>query len=77
MFYETFEDLFENHSYVINDAELKAYSKNWHKPAAAKDLARYDQVDPDYFTYLVIDEFHHAVTDWINEKQENCIRLKG
>lgn len=63
MFYETFEDLFENHSYVINDAELKAYSKNWHKPAVAKDLARYDQVDPDYFTYLVIDEFHHAVTD--------------
>ena len=33
--------------HVINDAELKAYSKNWHKPAVAKDLARYDQVDPD------------------------------
>ena len=47
LFYETFEDLFKNHSYVINDAELKAYSKNWHKPAVAKDLARYDQVDPD------------------------------
>lgn len=38
---------FKNHSYVINDAELKEYSKNWHKPAVAKDLARYDQVDPD------------------------------
>ena len=47
LFYATFEDLFKNHSYVINDAELKAYSKNWHKPAVAKDLARYDQVDPD------------------------------
>lgn len=47
LFYETFEDLFKNHSYVINDAELKEYSKNWHKPAVAKDLARYDQVDPD------------------------------
>ena len=42
-----FEDLFKNHSYVIDDAELKAYSKNWHKPAVAKDLARYDQTDPD------------------------------
>ena len=47
LFYETFEDLLKNHSYVIDDAELKAYSKNWHKPAVAKDLARYDQTDPD------------------------------
>mgnify|MGYP004462448329 FL=1 len=47
LFYETFEDLFKNHSYVIDDAELKAYSKNWHKPAVAKDLARYDQTEPD------------------------------
>ena len=47
LFYETFEDLFKNHSYVIDDAELKAYSKNWHKPAVTKDLARYDQTDPD------------------------------
>ena len=47
LFYETFEDLFKNHSYVIDDAELKAYSKNWHKPAVAKDLARYDKTDPD------------------------------
>lgn len=47
LFYETFIDLFENHSYVIDDAELTRYSKNWHKPALAKDLARYDQEDPD------------------------------
>lgn len=47
LFYETFIDLFENHSYVIDDAELTRYSKNWHKPALAKDLARYDQEAPD------------------------------
>ena len=47
LFYETFLDLFENHSYVIDDEELTRYSKNWHKPALAKDLAKYDQVDPD------------------------------
>lgn len=47
LFYETFIDLFENHSYVIDDVELTRYSKNWHKPALAKDLARYDQEAPD------------------------------
>lgn len=47
LFYETFVDLFENHSYVVDDEELKRYSKNWHKPALAKDLAKYDQVDTD------------------------------
>ena len=42
LFYETFVDLFEHHSIIIDDAELKRYSKNWHKPAVAKDLAKYD-----------------------------------
>ncbi|MBQ8305056.1 MAG: DEAD/DEAH box helicase family protein [Blautia sp.] len=50
-FSRTFEDLFENHSIRIDDAELKKYSKNWHRPAAAKDLDRYDESeegqDPD------------------------------
>lgn len=41
-FYHTFEDLFENHSIVIDDEELKRYSKNWHRPAVSKDLDRYD-----------------------------------
>lgn len=45
LFYETFLDLFERHSIVIDDAELAAYSRNWHKPAVAKDLARYDELD--------------------------------
>lgn len=42
-FYKTFEDLFENHSIVVDDEELKRYSKLWHRPAAFKDLDRYDQ----------------------------------
>ena len=42
IFQGTFNDLFENHSIVIDDKELKRYSKNWHKPAVSKDLARYD-----------------------------------
>lgn len=41
-FYETFEDLFQNHSIAIDDEELRKYSKNWHKPAVSKDLERYD-----------------------------------
>lgn len=45
LFYETFLDLFERHSIVIDDAELAAYSRNWHKPAVAKDMARYDELE--------------------------------
>ena len=45
---ETFEDLFQNHSIFIDDKELKRYSKDWHKPAVAKDLARYEEAEnPD------------------------------
>ena len=44
-FYQTFVDLFENHSIRIDDEELARYSKNWHKPAVTKDLARYDAVE--------------------------------
>lgn len=44
-FYHTFEDLFENHSIVIDDEELKRYSKNWHRPAVSKDLDKYDVLE--------------------------------
>ncbi|WP_028235726.1 DEAD/DEAH box helicase family protein [Pseudobutyrivibrio sp. MD2005] len=42
-FCDTFEDLYQNHSIEITDDVLREYSKNWHKPAAAKDLERYDE----------------------------------
>ena len=42
-FYQTFEDLFENHSIVGDNEVLKTYSQSWHRPAAFKDLDRYDQ----------------------------------
>ena len=41
-FYQAFEELFEHHSIIIDDEELKRYSQNWHRPAVAKDLERYD-----------------------------------
>lgn len=41
-FFRTFEDLFVNHSIIIDDKELKRYSQNWHRPAVAKDFDRYD-----------------------------------
>ena len=44
-FYNTFLDLFENHSVVIDADELKRYSKDWHRPAVSKDLDRYDLQD--------------------------------
>lgn len=46
-FYETFENLYQNHSIVIDDEELRKYSKNWHKPAVSKDLERYDAESED------------------------------
>lgn len=47
LFYDTFIDLFENHSIVIDDEELKRYSDNWHKPAVSKDLEKYDMLKDD------------------------------
>ena len=47
LFYDTFADLFNNHSFVIDDNELAIYSKNWHKPAVSKDLAKYDDAEED------------------------------
>ncbi len=47
LFYDTFVDLFKNHSIVIDDKELASYSKNWHKPAVSKDLAKYDNLEDD------------------------------
>ena len=41
-FYHAFEDLFEHHSIIIDDEELKRYSQTWHRPAVAKDLERYE-----------------------------------
>lgn len=52
-FKNTFEDLFENHSIVLNDEELKQYAKSWHKPGAAKDLEIYDKFDETPETNVV------------------------
>ncbi len=43
-FFNTFEDLFYNHSLKIDDDVLKAYAKSWHKPAVEKDLERYENL---------------------------------
>ncbi len=34
----TFEELFYNHSIVINDEVLKQYSKEWKKPAVTRRI---------------------------------------
>lgn len=44
-FYETFEDLFYNHSVIINDEELKCYAKNWKRPSIERDLEKYDEAE--------------------------------
>ena len=47
-FFRTFEDLFEHHSIIIDDEELKRYSKNWRRPLVAKDLAKYELTEQEY-----------------------------
>lgn len=54
LFYDTFVDLFENHSIVIDDEELSRYSKNWHKPAVSKDLAKYDNLEDNADTKVEV-----------------------
>ena len=44
-FYETFEDLFYNHSVIINDEELKCYAKNWKRPSIERDMEKYDEAE--------------------------------
>ena len=41
-FYDTFENLFEHHSILIDDKVLHDYSKHWHQPSVQKDLDRYE-----------------------------------
>ncbi len=54
LFFDTFEDLFFHHSIIIDKEELRRYSKNWHKPAVSKDLARYDHVEEDIDTKIEV-----------------------
>ncbi len=54
LFYDTFVDLFENHSIVIDDEELARYSKNWHRPAVSKDLTKYDNLEEDTDTKVEV-----------------------
>ncbi len=42
-FYQTFNDLFVNHSVVIDDKLLKTYANNWCKPSVYKHLETYDK----------------------------------
>lgn len=47
LFYETFENLFYHHSILVDDEELKRYSRSWKRPAVAKDLEKYDEAEED------------------------------
>lgn len=52
LFYDTFEDLLFNHSIIIDDGELRRYSKNWHKPALYRDINRYDSHEEEIETRI-------------------------
>lgn len=50
LFFNVFEDLFYNHSIVIDDNELYRYSKSWHKPALVKDLENQEEQETKLIT---------------------------
>ena len=61
-FFRTFEDLFLHHSVPVDDAELKRYSRSWHRPGAVDFLDRYDEreapgdpEDPDTWTRVLFE----------------------
>ena len=43
---------------MIDDEELTRYSKNWHKPAVSKDLAKYDDAKILRLRWFFIREVH-------------------
>ena len=45
VFYDTFEDLFNNHSLIITDEVLKDYSKQWTRPNVYKDMEKEHKED--------------------------------
>lgn len=49
VFTKTFEDLFLNHSVIINDKEMREYSKNWKKPPFLQHMILAEEKD-DYRT---------------------------
>lgn len=42
-FYDTFEDLFYNHSIIVDDDVLKRYSKSWVRPKVFKDMEKSEE----------------------------------
>lgn len=46
-FKSTFEDLFLNHSIIIDDVEIRKYSKNWRRPKVYDDLEKWGETEPD------------------------------
>lgn len=42
-FYNTFEDLFYNHSQIIDEEVMKEYSKSWKRPQVYKDLEKSEE----------------------------------
>ncbi|HHX96401.1 MAG TPA: DEAD/DEAH box helicase family protein [Clostridia bacterium] len=47
-FKQTFEELFLNHSIIINDQELRRYSKSWKKPKLFEIAGKFQEIQDEY-----------------------------
>lgn len=67
-FYKTFEDLFYNHSQIINDEVMREYSASWRRPQVYKDIENAQRKES-------IIEFQNNGVD-IDENKEDEINPK-
>lgn len=77
-FYNTFEDLFNNHSQKIDDEVMRAYSQSWKRPQVYKDIenSRCEECDTTFENNMIYADFKS--NDGINPKEieeNNVIEL--
>lgn len=53
-FYNTFEDLFNNHSEIIDDAVMKDYSESWKRPQVYKDIEKANENEKNNNEYELV-----------------------
>ena len=68
VFYDTFEDLFNNHSLIITDEVLKDYSKQWTRPNIYKDIEK-EESKEDNVIYDETVNYEHI--DYKNGKYDD------
>lgn len=62
-FKQSFEDLFLNKSIIVDDNEMRKYSKNWKRPKLFEDLEKLEDGNPESekSQYISLEEAQHEI----------------